>query len=45
MSLTSEKADSIAVGQGALAALNAYRYLVDNKLIQSKIELKESWQQ
>ncbi len=40
-----EKQIAIAVGQGALAALNANRYLVDNKLIQSKIGLKESWQQ
>jgi alkyl hydroperoxide reductase subunit F len=39
-----EKQIAIAVGQGALAALNAYKYLVDNKLIQSKTGLKESWQ-
>jgi alkyl hydroperoxide reductase subunit F len=40
-----EKQISIAVGQGALAALSAYRYLVENKLTKSKIGIKESWQQ
>ena len=39
-----EKQISIAVGQGALAALTAHRYLVENKLTKSKIGLKESWQ-
>ncbi|MGA2574304.1 MAG: FAD-dependent oxidoreductase [Candidatus Methanomethylicaceae archaeon] len=39
-----EKQISIAVGQGALAALTAHRYLVENKLTKSKIELKETWQ-
>jgi alkyl hydroperoxide reductase subunit F len=39
-----EKQISIAVGQGALAALTAHRYLVENKLTKSKIELKEPWQ-
>jgi len=39
-----EKQISIAVGQGALAALSAYRYLVENKLTNSRISVKESWQ-
>jgi alkyl hydroperoxide reductase subunit F len=40
-----EKQISIAVGQGALAALSAHRYLVENKLTKSRIGIKESWQQ
>lgn len=39
-----EKQISIAVGQGALAALSAHKYLVENKLTKSRIGLKESWQ-
>jgi alkyl hydroperoxide reductase subunit F len=39
-----EKQISIAVGQGAFAALTAHRYLVENKLTMSKIGLKEPWQ-
>lgn len=39
-----EKQISIAVGQGALAALTAHRFLVQQKLTTSKIGLKESWQ-
>jgi alkyl hydroperoxide reductase subunit F len=39
-----EKQISIAVGQGALAALSTYRYLVENKLTNSRISVKESWQ-
>ena len=39
-----EKQISIAVGQGALSALSAHRYLVDNKLTKSGIGPKESWQ-
>jgi alkyl hydroperoxide reductase subunit F len=39
-----EKQISIAVGQGALAALSAHRYLVQNRLTKSKIGLRESWQ-
>ena len=39
-----EKQISIAVGQGALAALSAYRYLVENKLTNSRVSVKESWQ-
>jgi len=39
-----EKQISIAVGHGALAALSAHRYLVENKLTKSKISVKESWQ-
>ena len=41
---TEEKQISIAVGQGALAALSAYKYLADNKLTKSKVSLKEAWQ-
>ncbi|MDO8805285.1 MAG: FAD-dependent oxidoreductase [Elusimicrobiota bacterium] len=41
---TEEKQISIAVGQGALAALSAYKYLADNKLTKSKVGLKEAWQ-
>jgi alkyl hydroperoxide reductase subunit F len=39
-----EKQISIAVGQGALAALTAHKYLVRNGLTESKIGLKETWQ-
>jgi alkyl hydroperoxide reductase subunit F len=39
-----EKQISIAVGQGALAALSAHKYLVENKLTKSGIGLKETWQ-
>jgi alkyl hydroperoxide reductase subunit F len=39
-----EKQISIAVGQGALAALSTHRYLVENKLTGSGIGLKEAWQ-
>jgi len=39
-----EKQISIAVGQGALAALSAHKYLVENKLTKGSIGLKESWQ-
>jgi len=39
-----EKQVSIAVGQGALAAISAHKYLVKNRLTKSKISLKESWQ-
>lgn len=41
---TEEKQISIAVGQGALAALSAYKYLADNKLTRSKASRKEAWQ-
>ncbi len=41
---TEEKQISIAVGQGAQAALSAYKYLADNKLTKSKAGRKESWQ-
>jgi alkyl hydroperoxide reductase subunit F len=40
----SEKQISIAVGDGAKAALAAYKYLVENKLTQSTVGTKESWQ-
>ncbi|UCG68516.1 MAG: FAD-dependent oxidoreductase [Thermoplasmata archaeon] len=39
-----EKQISISVGDGAKAALSAHKYLVENKLIESKVALKESWQ-
>lgn len=39
-----EKQISISVGQGALAALSAHKYLVKNKLTNSRIGLKESWE-
>ena len=39
-----EKQISIAVGQGALAALTAHKYLIQNGLTRSKIGLKEPWQ-
>lgn len=41
---TEEKQISIAVGQGALAALSAYKYLADNGLTRSKAGRKDSWQ-
>jgi alkyl hydroperoxide reductase subunit F len=37
-----EKQISIAVGQGASAALSAHKYLVENRLAKSSIGLKES---
>jgi len=39
-----EKQISIAVGQGALAALTAHRYLFEKHLTKSKVGFKESWQ-
>lgn len=39
-----EKQISIAVGQGALAALTAHRYLFEKRLTKSRIGLKETWQ-
>ncbi len=39
-----EKQISIAVGQGALAALTAHKYLVQNKFSKSENGLRESWQ-
>lgn len=41
---TEEKQISIAVGQGAMAALSAYKYLADNGLTRSKAAKKEAWQ-
>ena len=41
---TEEKQISIAVGQGAQAALSAYKYLADNKLTRSKAGKKDAWQ-
>lgn len=40
----SEKQISIAVGDGAKAALAAHRYLVEKKLTKSKVGVKETWQ-
>jgi alkyl hydroperoxide reductase subunit F len=40
----SEKQISVAVGDGAKAALAAHRYLVENKLTKSKVGVKETWQ-
>jgi len=39
-----EKQISIAVGQGALAALTAHRYLFERHLTKSRTSLKETWQ-
>jgi alkyl hydroperoxide reductase subunit F len=39
-----EKQIAIAVGQGALAALSAHKYLAQSGLTKSKIGLRESWQ-
>ncbi len=39
-----EKQISVAVGQGALAALSAYKYLLENKLTKSQSVMKESWE-
>ncbi|MDO8804698.1 MAG: FAD-dependent oxidoreductase [Elusimicrobiota bacterium] len=41
---TEEKQISIAAGQGAQAALSAYKYLADNKLTKSTTSRKEAWQ-
>lgn len=41
---TPEKQISVAVGQGALAALSAYKYLVDNKLVVSTGSAKDTWE-
>jgi len=34
---------SVAVGDGALAALAAYKYLVDNKMVAIKTQVDEDW--
>lgn len=39
-----EKQISVAVGQGAAAALTAHKYLVQNRLVTAKTGLRESWQ-
>jgi alkyl hydroperoxide reductase subunit F len=39
-----EKQISIAIGDGAKAALSAHKYLVKNKLTKSKVGIKETWQ-
>jgi alkyl hydroperoxide reductase subunit F len=41
---TEEKQVCIAVGQGALAAIAAHKYLAKERMTASKIGLKESWQ-
>ncbi len=38
-----EKQISVAVGDGALAALTAYKYLVDNKLVTKKSGVDDEW--
>lgn len=40
---TDEKQIAVAVGQGAMASISAYKYLVDNELIRRKQPSKESW--
>jgi len=40
----SEKQVSIAVGQGAMAAIYAHKYLAKNGLTKSRVETKEPWQ-
>jgi len=39
-----EKQIAVAVGQGAMAALSAYKYLSDNKLTKSRDSFLETWQ-
>ena len=39
-----EKQISVAVGDGAKAALAAHRFLVKNRLTKSAVGLKETWQ-
>ena len=39
-----EKQISVAVGQGALAALTAYKYLAENKLTKTKTYQRETWE-
>ena len=39
-----EKQISVAVGHGALAALSAYKYLIEKKLINIKAKIKETWE-
>ena len=39
----SEKQISVAVGDGALAALAAYKYLVDKKLVEKKAGTDDDW--
>jgi alkyl hydroperoxide reductase subunit F len=38
-----EKQISVAVGDGALAALTAYKYLVDRKLVARRPGLEDEW--
>jgi alkyl hydroperoxide reductase subunit F len=38
-----EKQISVAVGQGALAAISAYRYLIDKGLLVQKGMEKDTW--
>jgi len=39
----SEKQISVAVGDGALAALTAYKYLVDNKIVDKRPIVQDEW--
>lgn len=39
-----EKQISIAIGDGAKAALTAHKYLVENKLTKTKVGIRDSWQ-
>jgi alkyl hydroperoxide reductase subunit F len=39
-----EKQISIAIGDGAKAALSAHKFLVENKITKSKVGIKETWQ-
>ena len=39
----SEKQISVAVGQGAMAALEAYRYLVENALVTRRSPADDTW--
>jgi alkyl hydroperoxide reductase subunit F len=39
----SEKQISVAVGDGALAALTAYKYLVDNRLVVKRLGADDDW--
>jgi alkyl hydroperoxide reductase subunit F len=38
-----EKQISVAVGDGALAALTAYKYLLDNRLVTKKPGASDDW--
>jgi thioredoxin-disulfide reductase len=44
VTIVEEKQISVAVGQGALAALTAYKYLIENRLISIQEKTKEAWE-